>query len=151
MQYYGVYLNVYSYRIRNIDDASIAFFVFKVFYALAMGTTKMAVVFLYFRILDGRRSHIMLWGTQAANVLVMASFIIALGFSCRPIWAYWAYSYDVEGAHCPDLWDWDGYYTGFNLALDVWMIVVPAWKVWHLKLDKRAKLGVLAMFCLGVW
>lgn len=112
----------------------------------------MSIVFLYFRILDGRRGRLLLWGTQVANFLVMASFIISLGLSSRPSWSHWAYSHDVERSHCPDTWDWDGYYTGFNLVLDVWMIVISTWKVWDVpQLDRNARLGVIAMFCLGVW
>lgn len=151
VRHYGFYDNVYTYNVRNLDKSSICFFVFKLFYALSMGTTKIAIVFLYFRILEGRKSRIMLWATQAANLLVMVSFIVALGLSCRPIWAYWAYSYDVEGAICPDLWDEKGYYTGLNLALDIWIIVVPVYTITRLQLDTKTKLGVITMFCLGFW
>lgn len=151
VKHYGFYENVYSYNVRNLDKSSICFFVFKVFDALSMGTTKIAIVFLYFRILEGRKSRIMLWATQVANFLVMSSFIIALGLSCRPIWAYWAYSCDVEGAICPDLWDVKGFYTGFNLALDIWIILVPLFIISRLQLDTKSKLGVMAMFCLGIW
>lgn len=147
--HYGFYSNVYTGNVHNLDKVTICFWVFKAFYALAMGWTKIAIVFLYFRILQGRKSRILLWATQAANLLVMCSFIIALGFACRPIWTYWAYSFDVPDSTCDDLWDWGGYYTGFNLALDVWMIVVPVYTITKLQMDKKAKMGVVAMFCLG--
>lgn len=116
-----------------------------------MGAIKMAIVFLYFRILEGRKSRILLWATQVANFLVMISFIIALGFACRPIWSYWAYSFDVKGSTCPDLWDARGYYTGFNLALDIWIMVVPVYTISRLQLDTKTKLGIISMFCLGIW
>lgn len=116
-----------------------------------MGTTKIAIVFLYFRILEGHKIRMLLWATQVANFLIMISFIIALGLSCRPIWAYWAYSYDVDGSTCPDLWDTRGFYTGLNLALDVWIIMVPVYTISRLQLDTKSKLGVISMFCLGVW
>ncbi|CAN8106073.1 unnamed protein product [Discula destructiva] len=149
IDYYGFYANVYTGTVHNLDKSSICFFVFKVFYALAMGWTKIAIVFLYFRILEGRKSRFILWATQAAILLVMCSFIIALGNACKPIWAYWAFSFDVANATCLDLWDWGGYYTGLNLALDIWMIVVPVYTISKLKMDKKAKMGVIAMFCLG--
>lgn len=149
VQHYGFYANVYSGNAPNLDKSAICFFVFKALYALAMGWTKIAIVFLYFKILEGRKSRIVLWATQVMNLLVMISFIIALPNACKPIWAYWAYSYDVPDSTCDDLWDWGGYYTGFNLALDVWMIIVPVYTITRLQMSKKAKLGVIAMFCLG--
>lgn len=150
VEHYGFYENVYNGNVHNLDSSSICFFVFKALYALSMGWSKIAIVFLYFRILEGRKSHLVLWATQAANLLVMCSFIVALPNACKPLHAYWAYSFDVPDAVCLDLWDWHGFYTGFNLALDVWLIIVPVYTISKLQLDRKTKLGVISMFCLGV-
>lgn len=149
MEHYGFYENVYTGNAQNLQDTTICFFVFKFLYALSMGWTKIAIVFLYFRILEGRKSRIVLWATQAANLLVMISFVIALPNACKPLYSYWAYTYDVPDSTCDDLWDWGGYYTGFNLLLDIWMIIVPVYTISKLQMDKKAKFGVIAMFCLG--
>lgn len=37
-----------------------------------------------------------------------------------------------------------------NIALDVWMLALPASQVWGLKMPLRRKLGVMVMFGLGI-
>ncbi|KAG8161106.1 hypothetical protein KVR01_009370 [Diaporthe batatas] len=63
-------------------------------------------------------------------------------------------------------WDmWDGEHVGrciniyamawahaiINIALDVWMLALPASQVWGLKMPLRRKLGVMVMFGLGIF
>ncbi|GJC87571.1 hypothetical protein ColLi_10409 [Colletotrichum liriopes] len=38
---------------------------------------------------------------------------------------------------------------GLNVALDVWMLVLPAVQIWGLNMRLREKLGYMSMFCLG--
>lgn len=128
---------------------TIAFFVYEIIYCLALGFTKISITFMYFRILEGRKYTIILWGTQVLNVLVICSFLIGLFLSCQPLDRYWIYSYTIDGK-CSDLWDWDGYYLSFNLFIDIWLIAIPSSYVWKTLLDWRKKLAVIAMFCLGL-
>ena len=37
-----------------------------------------------------------------------------------------------------------------NIALDLWMLALPASQVWGLKMPFRRKLGVMVMFGLGI-
>lgn len=82
-------------------------------------------------------------------MLLICSFLIGLFVSCTPLPRYWIYSYDIVGT-CSDVWDWGGYYMGLNLLLDIWLIVLPSQYVWKAVMDRRTKLGVIAMFGLGL-
>lgn len=37
-----------------------------------------------------------------------------------------------------------------NIALDLWMLALPASQVWGLKMPLRRKIGVMIMFGLGI-
>ncbi|CAN8100488.1 unnamed protein product [Discula destructiva] len=148
MQYYGFYKNVYSGEIVGLDHITEVFFAYSIIYCTALGFTKISITFLYFRILDGKLYRWLLWCTQVFNVLLICSFLIGLFLSCNPLPRYWIYSYDIVGT-CSDVWDWGGYYMGLNLLLDIWLITLPSHYVWRAVLDRRTKIGVIAMFCLG--
>lgn len=140
---------MWTLNIRNLDRVTITFFVFEIVYCFALGMTKISITFMYFRILEGRWWKYVLWGTQVFNVLVIGSFLIGLFLSCKPLAEYWASSWDA-GGNCPDLWNWNGYYLAFNLFLDVWLIAIPSSYVWKTSLERRSKIAVIAMFCLGL-
>lgn len=148
-EYYGFYRNLYTGEIWKIDQATKVFFAFEIVYALALGMTKVSIVFLYLRVFTGVMFRRVLWATQVFNALVMLSFIVGILVSCKPLEAYWAYASDVEG-ECPDSWDTSGIYPALNMALDLWMIALPVAQVRKLKMDNKAKIGVLAMFGLGL-
>lgn len=126
------------------------FFAFQLLYGPALGLTKMSVAFMYFRILQDRRMHIVLWATQALNVLIIISFIISIFFACKPLAYYWTYSYAIPGGTCPDIWGYNGYYTGFNVFMDIWLIILPSHYIWKNILDPTARLGIIAMFSFGL-
>lgn len=37
-----------------------------------------------------------------------------------------------------------------NIALDVWMVILPFTQLYHLGLKLRKKVGVIAMFSVGI-
>lgn len=41
-------------------------------------------------------------------------------------------------------------HSGINIGLDVWMIILPAAQVWKLNMSFKGKLGVMAMFTVGI-
>lgn len=149
-KYYGFYTNIWSLELWRLDALTEVFFAFELIYAIALGLTKISLTFLYLRILEDRRLRIVLWATQALNVLVIISYICGMFTSCTTLAAYWTFSYVIDGSSCPDLWNYGGYYTGFNIFLDVWLIILPAQYVWKNMLDARARIGVIAMFCFGL-
>lgn len=41
-------------------------------------------------------------------------------------------------------------HSGINIALDVWMILLPATQVWKLNMGLRQKLETTALFAVGI-
>lgn len=136
-------------QIWNIDNFTKAFFAFSLVYAVALAMIKISIVFLYLRIFRGNMLKYLVWATQAVNVAVAIIFIVGLFIVCQPLPFYWAYADDTQGT-CHDYIDESGVYPGLNMFLDVWMIVLPASQLWKLKITRKAKIGIMAMICLGL-
>lgn len=139
-----------TFEFWRIDAAAKVFFAFEIIYGPALGSTKISITFMYFRILQDHRMKVILWATQVLNVLVIISFIFGLFFTCTPLDFYWTYSKVVVGGTCPDVWMYGGYYVAFNIFLDVVLIFLPSQYIWKNILDTRARIGIIAMFCLGL-
>ncbi|KAG6361253.1 hypothetical protein INS49_009477 [Diaporthe citri] len=137
--HFGYSRNLWTLQIWNIDNFTKAFFAFSLVYAVAHVMIKISIVFLYLRI----------FRTQAVNVAVAIIFIVGLFIVCQPLPFYWAYADDTQGT-CHDYIDESGVYPGLNMFLDVWMIVLPASQLWRLKITRKAKIGIMAMICLGL-
>ncbi|OHW95681.1 hypothetical protein CSPAE12_05653, partial [Colletotrichum incanum] len=128
------------------------FFAFEVLYTISIGALKASIIFFYLRVfrLVNPTFTTVLWCTQAANFANCIAFTVAKLNQCKP------FSYSWEG--------WDGRHLGrcvnlhamlishaaLNVAMNVWMLVLPMTQVLWLNLRKRQKLEVLSMFGLGI-
>ncbi|KAJ4394495.1 hypothetical protein N0V93_003713 [Gnomoniopsis smithogilvyi] len=147
----GFYKLLWNLRIRELDTVTKIFFSWEMTYALSLGLSKMSITFIYFSILQGRKTQIALWATQAMNVLVIISFIIGIFFACQPLPFFWTYSYDIPGGVCPDIWNGSGAYTALNILMDIWLILLPTQYVWKKLQNPRTRNAAIAMFSLGLF
>jgi hypothetical protein len=73
-------------------------------------------------------------------------------FQCKPIslmWEGWLLPY--YGGKCFDMHVVTFVAAGFNIAQDLFVVVLPLVPVWRLKMDTRTKWGVMVMLGLGVF
>lgn len=139
-----------TFEFWRLDNSARAFFAFQLIYGPAMGLTKISIAFMYFRIFQDRKMHIVLWATQVLNVLAIISATIGLFFACQPLRFYWIYSLPIPNGICEDVWMYDGCFTALNIFLDLTLILLPSQYVWNNILETRARIGIIAMFCIGL-
>lgn len=87
---------------------------------------------------------------MAALVLNAALYIISVileGVACVPLEALWKPW--VEGK-CFNKQALDLTSSGFNLALDLLILLLPQKVIWSLQLTTSKKLGVSAIFSFGI-
>lgn len=147
--HYGYYRNIWAIRPYDLDTFAKIFFGMQVVYGLVIGMIKITIMFLYLRIFSlCKRITLCVWVTQFVNVSTIIIFLVGLFFACQPLSFYWAHASPVTGT-CPDPVDKGGVTPGLNISLDVWMIVLPLFHVWNMKMGWKDKLGVIGMFSLG--
>lgn len=147
---FGFGRNIWTVPPDDIDLFLKVFFSYEAIYVLALAIIKISICFLYLRIFPSHRFRITVWATQVFNVLLVVSFVIADGLQCRPISYFWQ-GWDGEHVgYCVNLEAFVYSHAGINIALDVWMLALPASQIWHLNLSWKKKAGVTSMFGFGI-
>lgn len=120
------------------------------FYILVSWLTKVSILLLYLRLFP---DHIFRIITKIGLVfcsMAGTAFFFACIFQCAPvslIWTFW------DGEHKGKCMDWAGQgwaHVSINVFADVAILVLPLPTIWKLNLPLEKKLGVLAMFSVGL-
>lgn len=110
---------------------------------------KLSLLLLYFRVFSSDRK--LRFGIYGASVATYVSHLITLlitTLDTRPCNCHW--HYDV---HCKDFWSDDiGYIvvSVFTIVLDIWLLAIPYPVVSKLHMPRKQKLGVMAIFLIGI-
>ncbi|KFY32704.1 hypothetical protein V495_08825 [Pseudogymnoascus sp. VKM F-4514 (FW-929)] len=129
-------------------NSLLLFFVFQCFVKNTVAITKLSFLFLYLDIFPQRKFRIICW----ALIVHISAGIIALSFTtifqCTPV----KYSWDktVPGSCINIKAFWYGQ-SGWNTLMDVIVLILPIPVIVKLQMNRRAKLGLLAVFLLGAF
>lgn len=128
------------------------FFAFEIVYSVTLAVIKASILFLYLRIFGALTETFrrILWATHIFNVIVCVTFVIVNLNQCKPLSYFW---FGWDGRHpgyCIDLSAMALSHAAINIALDLWMLVLPATQIYKLNLQKRQKAGIMSMFGVGI-
>ncbi|KAK1689924.1 CFEM domain-containing protein [Colletotrichum godetiae] len=127
------------------------FIIFGMLYMTCLAFIKASIIFLYLRIFPDETFRRVLWCTQLFNLLLWIAFIAGTFGSCQPLHFFWhGWKRDMEGK-CFNLNAFAMCHGVLNVALDAWMLVLPATQVYSLRMQPKKKLGVMLMFGVGVF
>ncbi|EFQ30518.1 CFEM domain-containing protein [Colletotrichum graminicola] len=132
---------------------------FKCLYALqplyhcCIDLIKASILFSYLRIfhLPDEKIRIALWVTMAFNLSSGITFIFVALFQCRPISLAWTLWTGETTGKCINLVYISISHAAINIALDLWMLILPATQIWGMNLALRKKIAVMSMFSLGLF
>ena len=112
-------------------------------------TCKLAVLFMYLEIF---RTHTVfkkvIWVLIACTACYIPVFIPYFMTQCSPVWAAW--DQELSQTNCRPLRQQEIASVAVHLALDTAIVVAPPPIVWGLKMPRNKKIGVSAMFSLGM-
>ncbi|EXF79163.1 CFEM domain-containing protein [Colletotrichum fioriniae PJ7] len=135
----------------QITDFLLLFIIFGMLYMTCLAFIKASIIFLYLRIFPDETFRRVLWCTQLFNLLLWIAFIAGTFGSCQPLHFFWhGWKRDMEGK-CFNLNAFAMCHGVLNVALDAWMLVLPATQVYSLRMQRKKKLGVMLMFSVGVF
>lgn len=125
-------------------------FILQLFYIIDLAVIKASIIYLYLRVFNIRKFRTILWATQLFNTLLGSAYVLLSLVQCQPLQHYWnGWDGEHEGK-CADLNTIGLTHVGFNIGLDVWMLILPATQLYKLKLPRKKKIGVMAMFSVGI-
>lgn len=125
-------------------------YVLEFFYYIGLASIKASILFLFLKIFPDNRFRKILWLMQGLNLLVGLSFIILCFCECQPINFFWnGWDGEHEGT-CLDLNRVGLSHVALNITLDIVMLILPITQLYKLQMDRKKKLGAMAMFLVGI-
>ena len=146
----GLGRDVWTLSYQQITDFSFALYVYTLIYFASIASLKLSFLFLYLRIFPKKSVKRLLWGTVGLAIVYGLVFIFLGIFPCHPISHYWN---RWDGEHvgtCMDVSAIAWANGAVSIAIDLWMMSIPFAQLRKLNLTLKRKLGVFAMFGVGL-
>ncbi|KAH9878921.1 hypothetical protein J1614_002356 [Plenodomus biglobosus] len=147
----GLGTDVYTQEFDHITNFVRYLYALEVLYFLQIALIKLTLLFFFLRIFPKPMIRRLLWGTVAFNVICGLAFVIVAIFQCQPISYYWT-SWDRERpGKCVNINAVAWSNAIISIVLDIWMLALPLYEIFHLQLSWRKKISVAVMFCVGTF
>ncbi|KAF5630137.1 hypothetical protein F52700_7495 [Fusarium sp. NRRL 52700] len=150
---HGLGLATPLYTLDDLSHALKEIFVLHLLYVCGLAAAKTSILFFYLRVFPGTTFRILVWITHVFNALsTIALLILALtlgrsvtyflGDTEDSVSSLNKYSNSIKIllTHCV-----------VNLALDIWMLILPMTQLYNIGLKLNKKINVMAMFGLGIF
>ncbi|KAG5663569.1 hypothetical protein KAF25_001505 [Fusarium avenaceum] len=140
----------------GLDDTltvlSVYFIFVEIFYVIGLVLVKAAVLCFFLRIFPDNKFRMVVKCTLAFNFLMGITFFVLIFFQTQPLSLFWE-GWQKQQAHLvmSGITKLTLPHAGLSLLVDVWMLVLPLTQLWGLGLKLRKKLGVIAMFSIGIF
>ncbi|KAJ5607776.1 hypothetical protein N7537_004395 [Penicillium hordei] len=109
---------------------------------------RLAILLLYMEIFPGNQKFF--WCATSVGCLVFlywVSAILTIALLCRPVAYNW--NRTISGS-CGDVLKIQYASAGFNMGIDLGVVLLPLPIVWRLQMSSRKKIGVTASFAIGI-
>ncbi|KAJ4422438.1 hypothetical protein N0V82_002886 [Gnomoniopsis sp. IMI 355080] len=147
----GIGRDVWGLDESRIFEIIQLFLAFEILYTITLGLIKSSMCFFYMRIFPDRVVRRYLWATQFFNFILVTTFIIVDLAQCKPVSWFWNRldQNTTETGRCININAMSWAHAIINIALDVWLLALPAVQIMRLQMALGKKVHVLAMFALG--
>ncbi|PKY07952.1 hypothetical protein P168DRAFT_314083 [Aspergillus campestris IBT 28561] len=148
----GVAAGGYGAHVRTVPYNKLVislkvFFASEWFWATSVASFRIAILLLY---VDIFRKRVFFWAAVSTGLLVVlywVASILTIALLCRPINVNW--NRTTTGT-CGDLRKTEFASAGFNMGIDLLVVLLPMPVVWTLQMSREKKFGVTAAFTLGM-
>ncbi|KAF1944009.1 hypothetical protein EJ02DRAFT_442956 [Clathrospora elynae] len=148
---HGLGQDIWTLQPSDITEMLRWFYVMASLYFTQVAVLKLTLVFFYIRVFPAAGVQRLLWGTVVFVVLWGFSYIVVAIFQCKPIPYFWKKWDGMHEGHCLDINAITASNAGISIALDFWILGIPLWQLYGLKMDWKKKVGVALMFCVGTF
>ncbi|OAG07589.1 uncharacterized protein CC84DRAFT_1089996, partial [Paraphaeosphaeria sporulosa] len=119
-------------------------------YFPASGLTKLCFLLFFIRIFPGKRIQGAIRALVWATIIYIVVFMITMVFACKPISAVWtSWTKENTPSYCINQKAFYYAAAGCNIALDILIVLIPIPELLKLKLSRRKKIFLVAIFSVG--
>ncbi|KAI1652663.1 hypothetical protein F4813DRAFT_303643 [Daldinia decipiens] len=148
----GIFIHEWDFRGRDIAAYIKVIFMGMCFWAASTALMKSAILLEWIHIFSPTNTRTIFH--RSCKILLIftplfyASLIIALNLSCTPYERIWDKT--VAGT-CIDLKAINIAATATNVVLDIAILILPQRIIWKLKMSNAKKIGISAVFAVGIF
>lgn len=117
---------------------------------LALSSVKLSILFFYRRIFVGRTFKILSLTLGVFVVVWGITFFFATVFQCGSNPAYWWTSQYTSKYDCSKTAWLELGFAVTDVFVDMFILAIPIPLIWNLKMSTRRKIGLIAVFLLGI-
>lgn len=126
------------------------FYIFTIVYGMVLALIKSSICFLYLRIFPDPKFRRVVWATQAFNLAMLLATLLTYLLGCRPLSYFWDGWDGEHQGYCVNVTAFTWAHAAINVALDLWMLALPASQVWKLNVNRKRKIAIFTMFGFGI-
>ncbi|KAI0482570.1 50S ribosomal protein L36e [Xylariaceae sp. FL0804] len=121
----------------------------EIFYFIAIGTTKLSLLFFYLRIFPARGFRHLVFVTMGFVAATTIAITCVTTFNCLPVPYIWTGWRGEGGGSCVDFNATVWAAAAVNIVLDTWILALPIPQLLKLQLSTKRKIQLVLMFCVG--
>ncbi|KAF5007767.1 hypothetical protein FDECE_5939 [Fusarium decemcellulare] len=152
MPYKGLGLNAWAVSDEHITTFLIFLLACEFAYAISLGLIKISILLFFLRIFPNNKFRTVVRWTMGFILLTCLIYMILFLIQRRPLSLFWEgwKNKNPRGVVV------DGNAMGLshgaiNVALDIWMLLLPLSQLYKLGIKLKKKVGVIAMFSVGLF
>ena len=118
-------------------------------FGIAVCFTKLSILLLILRIFISSRRDFFFWAVHFliwVNIIYWITWFFLLIFLCLPRTKIW--NPETPG-HCLGKFALYRSSAVFNMITDIMMLAIPLYKIFHLQMSMKRKIGISAVFATG--
>lgn len=127
------------------------YFFGEIFYVVALGVSKISILFFYLRVFPAKEFRIIIFVVMGFAVAYTFAFGFATALQCWPVSYAWTQWDGFHEGHCNNIHIQGWVAAAINIALDIVVMVLPLKHLANLNMDLKKKLMVMAMFSVGIF
>jgi hypothetical protein len=119
-----------------------------VFAGLSLGCVKISILLFYLRLSPEEYFRITVYGLAACIVIYTFVGSFNFLFLCKPIAKSWDLT--ITDGSCIDVTKIWLFVAVMNIVTDIFILFLPVLMLWHVRMPRRQKIGVIAILMVGV-
>lgn len=145
----GLGQDVWTVPLNKIITFVQSIYVLEIFYFLDLVLVKQTLLLFFLRIFPKQTIKRLIKLTLIFNALYGFVFIVIAIFPCQPISYYWTRFQGRTTGQCIDISSFIWANAGISITLDVWMLALPLYEVFQLRMSWTQRFSVALMFFVG--
>ncbi|KAI8935069.1 hypothetical protein NX059_007664 [Plenodomus lindquistii] len=147
----GLGRDIWTLTSTEITEMLKYFYIMASLYFTQVALLKLTLIFFYIRVFPSKGVQRLLWGTVAFVCAWGVAYVAVAIFQCKPISYFWTKWDGLHEGTCLHINAITSSNAGLSIALDLWILGIPLWQLYGLKLHWKKKVGVALMFCVGTF